>query len=198
MSDLGFRVSPQQQRLLARNLAHLPAHARFAVPGLEAALLQKALMRLVERQEILRTRFLRPPGLTSYLQVIEPQLAVSLLPLLPNQLTEPPFDLAQAPLFRFRFGLDEQARPLLVIAVANALGDHRSFSLWARQLAEHCRDLSQGRLDEVEAEAEPALQFLQFSEWWNDAAANVEDQALAWRCRWNCHSRSRPTPAPPA
>lgn len=198
MSDSGFRVSPQQQRLLASNLAHLPAHARFAVPGLEAALLQQALARLVERHEILRTRFLRPPGLTSFLQVIEPQLAVSLLPLLPSQQPEPPFDLAQAPLFRFRFGQDEQARPLLVIAVANAIGDRRSLSLWARQLAELCRDLSLGRLDQAESEAEPALQFLQFSEWWNDAATNVEDQALAANARelWRGASAALPLELP--
>jgi amino acid adenylation domain-containing protein/FkbM family methyltransferase len=71
----GFRLSPQQQHLwiLGAGEAEAPFRALCGIRiegELDAGALERALARLVERYEILRTAFQRLPGLDTPLQVI--------------------------------------------------------------------------------------------------------------------------------
>ncbi len=76
--ESSFRVSPQQEQLWAEE-ADGPTGTVQAVVQLEASLdasaLESALSQLVERHEILRTTFVRPPGIRVPLQVINDSLA---------------------------------------------------------------------------------------------------------------------------
>ncbi|TMC13986.1 MAG: hypothetical protein E6J34_24140 [Chloroflexi bacterium] len=78
-----FRLSPQQQHICAllRAEGTLPYRIHYAVRlegFLDVARLHRALQRLVERNEILRTSFPRLPGLTLPVQVIHEELALPL------------------------------------------------------------------------------------------------------------------------
>src|SRR6185369_7065012 len=71
----GFRLSPQQRSLWAlQQAAGGRAFRAFSVIRIEgelsAPLLQQAVEELVSRHEILRTTFVRPPGIKSPFQVI--------------------------------------------------------------------------------------------------------------------------------
>ena len=76
--ESSFRVSPQQEQLWADE-PDGPTGVVQAVVGVDATIegpaLQAALERLVARHEILRTTFVRPPGIRVPLQVINDSLA---------------------------------------------------------------------------------------------------------------------------
>lgn len=67
----GFRVTPQQQRLLASGAGHLRARCVVALEvEADLAALQRRLGAIVERHEGLRTAFCAVPGLAYPLQVV--------------------------------------------------------------------------------------------------------------------------------
>ena len=80
---LGFALSPQQRRLacaLDPQGAGEPYVAQIAVViegPLDPVRFQQALDSIIRRYEILRTRFVRRPGLNEPLQIILPEQAVS-------------------------------------------------------------------------------------------------------------------------
>lgn len=79
----GFRLSPQQKRLwlLQRNTQSAPYRAQCAIRiqgELKTDLLQQAIEQVVDRHEILRTRFSQISGITLPLQIINPTARILL------------------------------------------------------------------------------------------------------------------------
>src|SRR3954452_3255641 len=73
----GFRVSPQQEAaLLEGNAGGLVLCAVAYDAGVDAGRLRASLERAVERHEILRTSFLRLPGVRVPQQVVRPEWGI--------------------------------------------------------------------------------------------------------------------------
>ncbi|HKX28566.1 MAG TPA: condensation domain-containing protein, partial [Blastocatellia bacterium] len=111
----GFRLSPQQRRLwtLQQDGSVYNSQLRLAIrEPQESPVLRKALSRLVQRHQILRTRFRSLPGMRFPIQVISDQDGVEWEDRNPPGLSEAelldlladdrrrPFDLEQGPLLR--------------------------------------------------------------------------------------------------
>jgi len=175
MISEGFRVSPQQKRLLARGLAARPTFARYELAGpVRLDLLAEALHRLVRRQEILRTRFVKEPGVKSYLQVIEADVPVQFVACFAAGPDPAPiFAVDRAPLFRFGYREKQAGTIELEMWVAGICCDAPSFALWLEELAGIYACLTGGANTDA-----PVLQYLHFAEWWNDAVAEEEDADL--------------------
>src|SRR6476469_7972507 len=77
----GFRLSPQQKRLWNLQQGFQPTNSPYRVQcllrltgDLQIPLLQTALEKMIDRHEILRTTFQRPPGIKMPLQVTSDRL----------------------------------------------------------------------------------------------------------------------------
>src|SRR5918999_1296204 len=69
----GFRLSPQQKRLYLSRQEQPPYVAQCAIllnGNVNTQWLREALQRVVERHEIFRTTFHRPPGMKSAVQIV--------------------------------------------------------------------------------------------------------------------------------
>jgi amino acid adenylation domain-containing protein len=184
----GYRLSPQQRRLWARELESSAGGAAQCAMGIagtvEPSGLRAAARRLVERHEALRTHFRRSPGMKLPLQVVGEAAEVSwrevdLRPAGPAALESSweelraeeaslPFDLERGALLRAALvRLADESFRLLLTAPALVI-DAASL----RNLFEDlCRLYGGLALDE-----EP-VQHLQFSEWHNDVLAGEEAEA---------------------
>ena len=181
----GFRLSPQQARLWALQ-AEPSRHRAQGVIALEGPLdrtaLARAMERVVERHEILRTRFLRRPGFRLPLQVIA-------------EAGQPVWDEAGAmegaeALARVldehaRHGADLQAgsplrlmlirqsaeKHLLLVTLPALAADARSLSNLMAEAAACYEAVLEGRPG---GDDEEVVQYLQFSEWQNELLEDEE------------------------
>ena len=151
----GYQLSPQQRVLHRARALNPDAFACRAVIGIEGPLdpstLEAALVDLVDRHEILRTRFERFPGMDFPLQVIEEEAA----PALPfedlahldaaerekrvaaslEEMAESIRDLAAAPPLRCRLICAGYDRHLLLLCFSSLLGDRAATEIMVREIA---------------------------------------------------------------
>ena len=176
---VGFRLSPQQQRLwelLPSGAAPDVAAAALRLEGeLDPEALKAAFGRIVERHEILRTTFRRIAGMDLPLQVVaaagfswETRDADGLgaQALLRRAAERPtPFDLENGPVLRATLHALSPRGHLLLLEVSSLCADSFSLGMLARELAaEHAGT----------AEAEPPLQYIDVAEWQNELLASAE------------------------
>jgi amino acid adenylation domain-containing protein len=188
-----FRLSPQQERLWSGE-AEPAGRSRgvFLLTGtFEAPRLQEALLRVVERHEILRTTFQRQPGMRLPLQVVHEELAPGweahdLSGLAPGEqetktsqlivgLETSEWNLQDGPLTRALVLSSGPGRHLLALSVASVCADSASIASIARELFAHYAG---------EPAAPEPLQYADFAEWQHELLASEEDEAAAGKQFW--------------
>ncbi len=210
----GFRLSPQQERLwaLLRNAGDSWC-ARAVVSlegGLDREALRSALLRVVDRHEILRTTFRNLAGQKIPVQVVgeadvaweeaadldggdRDAAAAELL----RRAARQPFTLGRGPLLRASLVTLSTRQHLLALSLPALCADAASLGLLVREIAR-----------EVEAHPshpapEPPLQYIDVSDWQNEALASGEGAGfwhgrdLSGHAGWRLpFERSAPAEAP--
>jgi amino acid adenylation domain-containing protein len=190
-----FRVSPQQERVCAAEPQGPAARVQavLAVAGdVDARAIVDALRLTVGRHESLRTTFVRQPGLTLPLQVVNPQLephiqTIDISTLDPRELSqriesvrrselEAPFDHEQGPLVRAVLVLEDERKADLIVTLSALCSDQLSASLLLGELA--------ARLASKEPIEDP-LQYADFSAWQHELSASDDDEAREARAFWD-------------
>ena len=186
----GFRLSPQQERLWAAELAGAGDRSRAVavLRGASTELLRSALAELHARHEILRTTFNRLPGMDTPIQVViedavEPALDEIDLAGLDTGERERRLEeiLAEAVVFDLENGLAGRFRHLL-------FGGGESFLVADLPVlvadARSCRNLLAELVDLMAGEAlEEPVQYVQFSEWQHEVPEEEDagDGLELWR-----------------
>ena len=205
----GFRLSPQQRALwsLAQATQGQPFRAFSAIRiagNLSAPLLQQAVEQLVERHEILRTTFVRPPGIKSPFQVIAeaPQFSWSFVDLSALDATQQEvriaeqvahdrvkhFDLGHGPLLSLTLIKLAADAHVLLVSLPALCGDATTLASFTREL---CR--TYGKQLEQEAPAEP-MQYADFAEWQHELLEADDRNAAAAKSHWrNVQDADAPT-----
>ncbi|MEA2173125.1 MAG: hypothetical protein QOD00_717, partial [Blastocatellia bacterium] len=195
----GYRLSPQQKRLwgLQQDDGQMAYRARCAVlieGQLDVRTFEDAVHEVVMQHEILRTSFLRQPGMKIPLQVINPQARPSWqYRKLPEASAQRPLDALVEELLReetrapFDFSLDS----LLQLSLLSLSGETHLLlvtlpalcadTVTLRKLVRELSSSYAARAGGGEA-SEEAAQYLQFSEWQNELLEGEE--ALAGRAYW--------------
>ncbi|MDJ0702180.1 MAG: amino acid adenylation domain-containing protein [Leptolyngbyaceae cyanobacterium MO_188.B28] len=144
--------------------------------NLDVATLEKAVQEIVQRHEVLRTRFPIVDGIPC--QVIDPNLKVTLPVINLQDLPEAeqtaqlqqsiireaqhPFDLANAPLLRFTlFRLGDQSHRL-IINLLHIISDAWSVGVCFREMATLYTAISQGELSPL---PDLSIQYADFAHW---------------------------------
>jgi amino acid adenylation domain-containing protein len=183
-STAGFRLSPQQKQVwfAQEEVPGLCSQCAVAIDGeLDVESLAQALIRVVERHEILRTIFRRPAGMKLPLQVIREsqpvaleranlRCAAELEELLEKERRL--FDLGEGPLLRATLARQTGGPPLLLLTVPSLVADGSSLRCLVRELTH----FSAGRAGDGEIPEQP-LQYADFSEWRNELADAGGDDA---------------------
>jgi amino acid adenylation domain-containing protein len=199
-------MAPAQRRLWFLDQL-VPGHAFYTISAavwldsaLEPALLQRAVDRLVERHESLRTTFAEVEG--GPVQRVQTRMRVPVadddLRALPADAREPtalaraaddlaaPFDLARGPLLRVRLLTLTGTRQLLAVTIHHIVSDAWSMGVLFRDLA---------ALLEAEATHRPpvlpelTLQFADVAVWQAGRTARLSDHQLGY---WRNHLRGAP------
>jgi len=191
-----FQVSPQQERLWVA-APEGPAgrvQATVSLAGaVEAAGLRQALAGAVARHEILRTTFVRQPGILVPFQVVGDELEpawetidVTALPageqaqrlaaVCAAELRAP-LNFAAGPLLRAVLISGGEATHTLVLTISSLCADAASAGLLVREIAHHLT--GQGSLPE-----EP-LQYADFAAWQLELQDADDDEAISAREYWS-------------
>jgi amino acid adenylation domain-containing protein/FkbM family methyltransferase len=172
----GFQLSHQQERLWKLALAAPePCRARLtiAIAGeIDPPALRAALLRVIERHEILRTRFALLPGMTVPLQ--EVAAAESSL-LWREEEAEEPAGGRPEPVVVARLETRSATLHRLQIELPALCADARSLILLARELGLHYASRRQAR-GEGEAGGEP-VQYADYAGWQREAADSHDEAA---------------------
>ena len=184
----GYWFSPQQSRLwsIQADLGTTFARCTVAIDGpLEVPRLNAALQRLLERHSILRTSFCSVPGVPVPLQVIAEDLTLSseesqplpaeadipALAQLPALVTQANQDLEQAPLLKCALLTCSRNITCCSSLLPTLCADTRSLQNLVSDLAQ-LYEANDGQVM-----TEPALSYVQFSEWQNELLADHEHGA---------------------
>ncbi|MGZ3457007.1 MAG: amino acid adenylation domain-containing protein, partial [Archangium sp.] len=189
---IGFRLSPQQESLWIRQAggAVPTVQARILLEGVwEHTALERALLRLEERHENLRTTFIQVPGIPLPLQSMGEPGGLALhrvslgvehveprgeaLERLAREERQRPFTLARGPLARACLVTGAPGRAVLLLTVPALCADCASMATLVRELA--------GLLAGEELPEAPP-QYADVSEWLHEQKAS-EEAATASR-RW--------------
>lgn len=192
----GFRLSPQQKHLWSLQPSHSAYRAQCAINlegKLDVEILQQAIKQIVNRHEILRTRFIRQPGMIIPIQVIETvsnfswqtfdlknltpqqqQLKINELFQVKRKYT---FDWEKDALLRLSLLVLNSQKYILLITLPSLCCDRTSLKNLVKEIA-HTYDKC---LSNEELSEEPT-QYLQFSEWHNELLA--EEDAEAGNAYW--------------
>jgi amino acid adenylation domain-containing protein len=207
MSDFavqGFRLSPQQKHLwlLQKEEADYPFGAQLAVllqGDLDTERLQTALQRVVERHEILRTRFRCLPGVAIPLQVIteqgtllsldydwtglDPQQQAKAIDIMFREMRHQSFDLEQGSALDSRLIKLSPVEHLLLLRLPALCADLVTLKNLISEIArQYSTFLAETELPPVE------LQYPDFSEFLNDLLEAEETKA--GRDYWQRQNRS--------
>jgi amino acid adenylation domain-containing protein len=193
---MSFRLSPQQEQLWTAKPEGPTGCSRGAIlleGPLESVRLHKALGRVVERHEILRTTFRRQSGIRLPLQVVREALeptwgTTDLRALAADEQaakidealavdTQRPWDFEAGPLVRAQLVSLSPDRHLLVLTAAAVCVDSGSMTTIARELARIYGDSS------AELGEDP-LQYADFAEWQNELLTADDEEAQAGRQFW--------------
>ena len=192
----GGRLSPQQKRLWLLQRESPAYHSQCALlfeGSLDAEKLKEAWQRVVNRHEILRTTFLRRPGLKIPYQIIADSDATAWLDVdlsdFPEARREAEieeifrrearrrFDFEQGPLLRLcLFALTPQ-KHILLFTLPSLCADARTFE---NLFAELTRALAQP--PSQDEDAEELVQYPDYSEWGNELLE--DEEAAPARERW--------------
>ncbi|HYW71141.1 MAG TPA: amino acid adenylation domain-containing protein [Pyrinomonadaceae bacterium] len=190
----GFRLSPQQKRVWSLQETSTAYRAQCAIlieGSLRVEFLQEALLKVVDRHEILRTIFDRLPGMKVPIQRVaaEPEPvwrridradceAPQVISELEAQERDAVFDFARGPLVRCTLACLGVERHLLFVTLPALCADARSLeNLFSEIVATYEAGLEGG------AVAKETVQYVQFSEWQNELFET--DEAQAGREFWN-------------
>ena len=208
----GFRLSPQQQRVWLAQRADgeraYCARCEFAIEGeLDAGRLERALQRVVERHEILRTAFRTIPGMTVALQVVWDHPANFKYIDLRDQSEDAEvsnkervfeahasgFDFDQGKLLRASLlALGPQRHALLISLPALCADSATLANLFDALVFE----FDANGADNGDAGEEP-VQYAQFSEWRNELLETDNDASRSGLAYWAAQNpASRPTTLP--
>ncbi|MET0646492.1 MAG: amino acid adenylation domain-containing protein, partial [Pyrinomonadaceae bacterium] len=205
--EQGYRLSPPQKRLctLQQEDGDRRYGARCAVlieGPLDAGLLDRALQSVVERHDSLRTTFVRPPGLKLPVQVVAESAGPARAQLdlrhldarrqeeeleqlfRDEELRE--FDPGRGSLLRATLLSLADDRHALLLSLPALCADSRTLSNIVTQLAHAYGACAAGA-----EPPEPALQYVQFSQWQNEIMS--DEEASEGEAFW----RERAAAAPP-
>jgi amino acid adenylation domain-containing protein len=200
---VGFRLSPQQERLLRPDEDRPVTQCAVVLSGpVVPADLRSAMERAAARHEILRTTFPRAVGMRDRSQVIHDSLApgwrtddgrtedatqgadAALAALLAGE-AEQGFDLDAGPLLRAVLVGAEQERCLLILTAHAACADAASLLVLLDELAP-----SDGHAGD---DAEP-VQYADYAEWRHELIGGGEADAVDGRTFWTEQAEERPAP----
>ncbi|PYS87922.1 MAG: non-ribosomal peptide synthetase [Acidobacteria bacterium] len=203
----GYRLSPQQQHLWLLQqggAAYLSQCAVRLAGKLNRELLREALYRVVNRHEILRTTFQRPPGIKLPVQAIGEGSQVlwrfveadasssraeqeAEIEQLFQADRHQPFDYEHGPLLRATLLATAPQEHLLILCLPALCADSMSLNnLWREIAAAYAAG------PEVAADSGEVVQYLQFSEWQNEIIA--DDDAQAGKEFWQRQVSATPLP----
>jgi amino acid adenylation domain-containing protein len=188
----GFQLSPQQKRLwhlLANHGLPRGAHCVIRLEGrLDRGLLQKALQRVVNQHEVLRTGFHCLPGMTLPLQVLSdaqilwhPEVELGevasgeqspALDALIERTNRRPFNPEEDPAVEASLIALSAEKHLLLLNVSTLLIDSKGFTNLVRELS-HC--YATGAAADFSSAA--PIQYIVISEWLNDLLESEEVEA---------------------
>ncbi len=196
----GFRLSPQQKGLweLQERFGNQPFLARCEIlieGNLQQDILRKALQRVIDRHEILRTTFYRPAGIKTIFQIVLEHAAVTWQDRALSGLREEDqnaeierylmdeaehgFDLQQGPLLRVcAFRLSNTVQ-LLSFSLPAICADSATLANLPGELG-HAYELC---LNQREFADEP-MQYADFSEFQHELLEEVEPHAIQGRDYW--------------
>ncbi len=196
----GFRLSPQQRNLWSlQQTAGAQTFRASCVILIEGALqsdvLQAAVRDVVDRHEILRTTFTRPPGIKTPFQVVAeaPQFSWQTFDLSgvgANQQNaqveecfanerERPFDFASGPLLRITLIKQSNGRHWLLISLPALCAD----SITLANLTSEIQRGYASRLSKQEPSDEP-MQYADFAEWQNELLEAMDEHGVAGKNYW--------------
>ena len=195
MTDESFQVSPQQEQLWLETpegpSGRIQAVVSLSGP-IDPAAVPRALDSVVARHEILRTTFVRHPGIRVPLQVVRDELppvweTVDLtaqpaaqqddrIALLAARELRAPIDFASASPVRAVLIARADARQTLILTLSSLSADAASAALLVAELAHHLNGA--GTLTD-----EP-LQYADFAAWQRELHASDDAEALAARQFW--------------
>jgi amino acid adenylation domain-containing protein len=195
---LGFRLSPQQQRLLEPDdggeVVQCAAALRTRIGETE---LERALHAVTERHEILRTTFPRLAGLRGRSQLIHDSAAFEwvvrsapapgdqarLADILVGE-AHRPFDLDRGPLGRALLIRSEQESGVLVLTVHAACADASSALSLLREV-----------LDGTGAEPQEPVQYADYAQWRHELITGEDEPAAEGRAFWTAQTEDLPAAA---
>lgn len=200
---VGFRLSPQQQLLLAAGRASTVAQCAVLLEGpVDPDRLGQALDDVVGRHEILRTTFAQPEGMRIARQVIGVESAqawslqreprgtapiddgAALERLMTREAEREP-DLARDPSLRALLVGGSETQALLLLTVWAACADATSLPALVGELCESYRDM--------EVAGDP-IQYADYAEWRHELIADEESEAQEGQAYWRNDIAARPTP----
>ena len=196
---VGFRLSPQQEWLLALDSPAVVQCAAVLAGPIREADLRAALEATIARYEILRTTFPRQAGVRGRSQAIHDSLAPE-WSVEPDGSTGDPrdpawlstvlageaergFDLEQGPLLRALLVGPAQERSLLVLSAHAACADTASLLLVLDELA---KTYSGG------SEPDEPVQYADYAEWRHELITGEDDEAADGRAFWRQDAEGRP------
>jgi len=182
----GFRLSPQQEQLLASGRPAEATQCAVLLDGpIDASRLREALDDVVGRHEILRTTFVQPPGMLACQQVIgaesgrawsltqEPSAVTPIadaaaLEELMRREAQQEVDLSQGPPVRALLAGGQEAQALLLLSVWGGCADATSLLAIVHQLCAAYRGAA--------ALIGEPVQYADYAEWRHELIAGEEAQ----------------------
>ena len=198
----GFRLSPQQRRLWSLQQANqkMPrrAHVVFLIEGpLNTLALESAVREVVERHEILRTRFYRLDGLEFPVQIINDDGRPAIHSLRLDNLQPNDFEQACETLLR-RAGVNEtngEDEPVLCVAIASLSSskhllhadlhslatDAEGLNALVHEIA-RCYETTSGAAGQAngDGQADELMQYADLSESFNQLVESGDAAAESW------------------
>jgi amino acid adenylation domain-containing protein/thioester reductase-like protein len=184
-----FRISPQQKYLwnLQKDNSSYCVQSAILIEGrLKKDVLKLALEQVVNRQDILRTNFIKPPGIKTpmqgisergYLTIqevdfsnIEEKEQLNQVPSLLQQQRLIPWNFEQGSLLRVSLINLSANKYILLMTLPAICADSCSIKNLVQEIG-LCYDAA---LQDTELDVEEIVQYLQFSEWQNELLEDAE------------------------
>ena len=197
LDTVGFRISPQQEHLLAAGEPAAVVQCAARLNGsVDATRVRAAVEQLVQRHEILRTAFVRPAGMRVAQQMVAEQSppawtaeqssasellrdSDALAAVLARE-AERGLDPERGPLLRARLIARGEEPGLLVLTALAVCADAASLLLALEEVGEYCENR--------EPREEP-IQYADYAEWRHELIGGAEPEAAEGRAFWRDHEQ---------
>ncbi|MFS0516455.1 amino acid adenylation domain-containing protein [Nostoc sp. UIC 10607] len=189
----GFQLSPQQKHLWSLqqdSLAYQSQGAILIEGNLKTEFIEIALKKVISQHEILRTNFLRKPGIKTPLQVVSKSSEVSWhnidlsnfdckeqkaqIEKVIQKERQQNIDFDKSPLLRLCLLKLSAQKHILLISLPAICADGKTLQIIVEEIHQYYAACLQG---EELSSAEEIIQYIQFSEWQNQLL-NDEDCAV--------------------